>query len=61
MTLALVGVRDETESQTVEATLAEILGPKEEEAVVERQRTCTVRTRKGAEMVLIPIPCPREG
>ncbi|MGC1260022.1 MAG: Flp pilus assembly protein CpaB [Jannaschia helgolandensis] len=61
LTLALVGVRDETESQTVEATLAEILGPKEEEAVVERQRTCTVRTRKGAEMVLIPIPCPREG
>ncbi|MCK0169298.1 Flp pilus assembly protein CpaB [Jannaschia sp. S6380] len=58
LTLALVGVRDETESAQVQATLDQILGPKE---TVEQARTCTIRTRKGAELVLIPIPCPVEG
>lgn len=61
LTLALVGVRDETKAETVEATLEEILGPQEQAPVVERERTCTVRTRKGAEVGLIQIPCPENG
>lgn len=61
LTLALVGVRDEIEAETVEATLEEILGPQEQAPVVERERTCTVRTRKGAEVGLIQIPCPENG
>ncbi|CTQ49963.1 Flp pilus assembly protein CpaB [Jannaschia donghaensis] len=61
LTLALVGVRDDTQSPTVEATLAEILGPKEQAPVVERQETCSVRTRKGGEVARIQIPCPQDG
>ena len=57
LTLALVGVGDEAESDTVEATLAQILGPKDE-VVVERERTCSVRARRGATVEIIPIPCP---
>lgn len=58
LTLALVGVRDETESETVQATLDEILGPRDRPAPEVKQQTCTIRTRKGAELVLIPIRCP---
>ncbi|WP_179379192.1 Flp pilus assembly protein CpaB [Jannaschia marina] len=61
LTLALVGVRDESESEAVEATLAEILGPQEEAPVVEQERTCSVRTRRGAEVVRMPVPCPEQG
>lgn len=61
LTLALVGVSDDTESETVEATLEEILGPREVAPVVQRARTCSVRTRKGAEVVVIQIPCPANG
>lgn len=56
LTLALVGVRDDTESGSVQATLDQILGDEEETA----PRVCTIRTRKGAEVVLIPIPCADE-
>jgi pilus assembly protein CpaB len=55
LTLALVGVQDDTISETVEATLEEIVGPTEE---VQRQRICSQRVRKGAEVQLIPVPCP---
>ena len=61
LTLALVGVRDDTRSEPVEATLDQILGPKETAPVVEAARTCSVRTRKGSEVVLIQIPCPQAG
>lgn len=61
LTLALVGVRDETEAPTVEATLEQILGPKEDAPVIERAETCSVRTRKGAEVGIIEIPCPQNG
>ena len=58
LTLALVGVQDAGTSDAVEATLSEILGPEEEEV---RQRVCTQRVRRGAEIQLIPIPCGAEG
>ena len=55
LTLALVGVRDDEESAAVEATLDAILGPQQ---VAERSAVCTVRNRRGAEVELIPVPCP---
>lgn len=58
LTLALVGVRDETESPHVEANRDSILG--EAEAVEARPEICTIRTRKGSEVVLIPIPCSND-
>lgn len=53
LTLALVGVRDDTESESVQATRDEVLGTQADE----QARVCTIRTRKGSEVVLIPIPC----
>ncbi|GIT89925.1 Flp pilus assembly protein CpaB [Jannaschia pagri] len=58
LSLALVGVQDDTESESVEATLREVLGAEETAA---RPEVCTVRTRKGADVVMIPVPCPRNG
>ncbi len=61
LTLALVGVRDETESAPVQATLEQIIGPKD---VVEQEaapETCAIRTRRGGEVSMIEIPCPVRG
>lgn len=58
LTLALVGVRDESESETVQATLSQILGPAE---AVEAERVCSIRMRRGAEVVDMPVPCPAGG
>ena len=61
LTLALVGVRDDSESAPVQATLEQIVGPKE---VVEQEaapKVCSVRERKGSEVVLTETPCPVEG
>lgn len=55
LTLALVGVRDDTTSDAVEATLDQILGPAE---VAERRAVCSIRTRRGASVEIIPVPCP---
>ncbi|MEM8848428.1 MAG: Flp pilus assembly protein CpaB [Pseudomonadota bacterium] len=55
LSLALVGVRDDTESDGVTATLREVLGAPEAQ---QTRRVCTVRTRRGAEAVMIPVPCP---
>ncbi|MFC6688516.1 Flp pilus assembly protein CpaB [Jhaorihella thermophila] len=61
LTLALVGALDETVTQAaIEIDQRELLGipdaapiaPKKEE-----KRVCTIRTRKGADVVEIPIPC----
>lgn len=59
LALALVGVRDTTVSGMVEVDRNRLLGvedaPVEEVAVA--QEVCTIRTRRGAEVVNIPIPC----
>jgi pilus assembly protein CpaB len=55
LSLALVGVQDDSESENVEATLREVLGAEEETAA---RQVCTTRQRRGAEVVLVPIPCP---
>lgn len=59
LSLALVGTRDDTVPDLVEVDRNDILGIEEEvaEAVAEAPRVCTIRTRKGAEIVVVPIPC----
>lgn len=59
LSLALVGTRDDSLSEAVEIDQRELLGIEEAEIVeIERERVCTVRTRRGADVVEIPIPCP---
>ncbi|WP_308915649.1 Flp pilus assembly protein CpaB [Jannaschia sp. LMIT008] len=63
LTMALVGVQDETTSENVEATLSEILGPREVAAaapapeVAPAPKVCTIRTRRGDAVEVIPVPC----
>ncbi|MEM9583417.1 MAG: Flp pilus assembly protein CpaB [Pseudomonadota bacterium] len=58
LTLALVGAGDDTEIAEIEIGQNELLGieiaPKVQK---EKERVCTVKTRKGAEVVEIPIAC----
>ena len=59
LSLALVGTQDDTVSDLVEVDRNDILGVEEEvaEARPEEPQVCTIRTRRGAEVVAIPIPC----
>lgn len=58
LALSLVGAQDDSVAEAVEVDTRRLLGI-EEERVVEApvERVCTVRTRRGSEMVEIPIPC----
>lgn len=56
--LSLRGVNDETVSGIIEVTQNDLLGRVETEAEVERiERICTIKTRKGADVIEVPIPC----
>ncbi len=56
--LSLRGVDDETTSENIEVTQNDLLGRVETQAVVEEQKkVCTIKTRKGAEVIHVPIPC----
>lgn len=57
LSLALVGYGDNTDVGTVEIDTQELLGIEEEVVQAQEQRVCTIRTRKGAEVIEIPIPC----
>ena len=62
LSLALVGARDDTIAETIEVDQRDLLGIVEEEPVEIQQaevepQVCTMRTRRGAEGVEIPIPC----
>jgi len=62
LSLALVGARDDTIAETIEVDQRDLLGIVEEEPVEIQQaevepQVCTIRTRRGAEVVEIPIPC----
>lgn len=61
LSLALVGSGDDSEIGAVEVDQMSLLGIEapEEEVVVEekKEEVCTIRTRKGADVVEIPIPC----
>lgn len=58
LSLALVGAADETDAQQVEIDQRLLLGiERQQQQVVEEEENCTIRTRRGAEVVEIPIPC----
>ncbi len=59
LSLSLVGAEDDTVASGIEVDQRSLLGI--ENAVVkveaEQDKVCTIRTRRGAEVVAIPIPC----
>lgn len=60
LSLSLVGAEDDTIAGTIEVDQRSLLGIVEEEQIAEvekEERVCTIRNRRGAEMVEIPIPC----
>ena len=58
LSLSLVGNEDFTVSGPVEVDQNTLLGITVEEVVeAEAERVCSIRTRRGAEVVEIPIPC----
>lgn len=54
--LSLRGLNDETKDEGIEVTHNDLLGLKEEK-VVQKEKVCTIKNRKGAEVIEIPIPC----
>lgn len=59
LVMSLVGVGDDTETGKIEVDTGSMLGITEAAAPVqvEAEEVCTIRTRKGGEVVEIPIPC----
>ncbi len=60
LSLALVGINDDNEvSESVEVDSRDLLGIEEQQIVkAEQPRVCTIRTRRGSEIIETPIPCP---
>lgn len=60
LTLALVGVEDDsTVDEDIEVSTGDIIG-EQEEVQVEGPRICTVRQRNGGQVTTVQIPCPNE-
>lgn len=59
LSLSLVGTEDDTIAGSIEVDQRSLLGIATEEvkAEVEQEETCSVRTRRGADVVEIAIPC----
>lgn len=58
LALSLVGSGDETVTGRIEVDSNGLLGIEEQQvAKIEEQKVCTIRTRKGADVVEMPIPC----
>ncbi len=56
--LSLRGVNDETVSGAIEVTQNDLLGRQEIVQEAEKaERICTIKTRKGADVIAVPIPC----
>ncbi len=59
LSLSLVGSQDDTIAAAIEVDQASLLGlvPEAPAAQIEAEQICTIRTRRGADVVEIPIPC----
>ncbi len=59
LSLSLVGAEDDTIASAIEVDQRSLLGIANEavQVEVEKEKVCTIRTRRGAEVVEIPIPC----
>jgi len=56
--LSLRGVDDETVSDGIEVTQNDLLGRESIQIEAEQvKRVCTIKTRKGADVIEVPIPC----
>jgi pilus assembly protein CpaB len=53
--LSLRGINDDSTTADVQVTKDDLLG--HEKVAVKKAEVCTIKTRKGAEVVFIPIPC----
>ena len=56
--LSLRGTNDTAESGTINFTQNDLLG--REVVATKKNKVCTVKSRKGAEVTTITIPCPKE-
>ncbi len=59
LSLSLVGAEDDTVASAIEVDQRSLLGiaTQEIKAEVAQKKVCTIRTRRGAEVVELPIPC----
>jgi pilus assembly protein CpaB len=59
LSLSLVGTNDDTVAEAIEVDQRSLLGIEMQEAIAEvaKEKVCTIRTRRGAEVVELPIPC----
>lgn len=60
LSLSLVGAQDDTVAEAIEVDQRALLGLANEkiaEQIAPEKEECTIRTRRGSEVVLIPIPC----
>lgn len=58
LSLALVGAADDTVASAIEIDQRSLLGLEAEQVVeVQQEKVCTIKTRRGAEVIDIPIPC----
>ncbi len=59
LSLSLVGAGDDTEIDEIKVDQVSLLGLKQAAPVAKapEEKVCTIRTRRGAELVVIPIPC----
>ncbi|SMR71252.1 pilus assembly protein CpaB [Aliiroseovarius halocynthiae] len=54
LSLALVGAQDETTTDAVEVDQGDLIG----ETEAPEEQSCSIRTRRGAETIEVPVPCP---
>jgi len=54
--LSLRGINDESVTANVKITKDDLLG-NEQQVAAKKKEVCTIKTRKGAEVIFIPIPC----
>lgn len=58
LSLSLVGTGETDQAGTIEVDSKALLGIEEKvEVVAPTERVCTIKTRKGADLVEVPIPC----
>ncbi len=58
LSLSLVGNEDDTVAQVTEVDQRSLLGVVQRQVIAaEVEKVCTIRTRRGAEVVELPIPC----
>ena len=58
LSLSLRGAEDETTAGQINVDMSDLLGTIE--TVVQEERVCTIKVRRGAEVVELPTDCPKD-